>query len=146
MRKNSKTYEKNSTCSRPEVLCKKGVLKNFEKFAGKNLCWSLSLTVTGLKCFHVNFAKFLRTPNLNTFSNGCVWKSCPFGSNCTITDPICWNNFLTYHGLILLYYLRQKILKQKTSLIRLVFFTHETRSLHITLVFYLPVILWITSI
>ena len=27
--------------SRPEVLCKKGVLKNFANFTGKNLYWSL---------------------------------------------------------------------------------------------------------
>ena len=27
--------------SRPEVLCKKGVLKNFTKFIGKHLCQSL---------------------------------------------------------------------------------------------------------
>ena len=29
--------------SRPEVLCKKGVLENFTKFAGKHLCQSLFL-------------------------------------------------------------------------------------------------------
>ena len=28
--------------SRPEVFCKKGVLRNFSKFAGKHLCQSLS--------------------------------------------------------------------------------------------------------
>ena len=27
----------------PEVFCKKGVFKNFAKFAGKYLCWSLIL-------------------------------------------------------------------------------------------------------
>ena len=31
--------------------------------------------------------------------------------------------------------MHQKILKEKTSLVRLVFFTQETRSLHITLIF-----------
>ena len=29
--------------SRPEVFCKKGVLKNFAIFTGKHLCWSLFL-------------------------------------------------------------------------------------------------------
>ena len=56
--------------SRPEVLCKKGVLKNFEKSRGKHLCQSLffnnvaSLRQKRLcrKCFPVNFAKFSRTP------------------------------------------------------------------------------------
>ena len=30
--------------SRPEVFCKKSVLKNFTKFTGKHLCLSLFLT------------------------------------------------------------------------------------------------------
>ena len=61
--------------SRPEVFCKKGVLRNFAKFTGKHLCQSLFFNkVAGLRpskrekktlwhrCFPVNFAKFLRTP------------------------------------------------------------------------------------
>ena len=61
--------------SRPEVFCKKDVLRNFTKFTGKHLCRSLFLgKVAGLKlatllkkrvwhkCFPVNFANFLRTP------------------------------------------------------------------------------------
>ena len=61
--------------SRPEVFCKKGVLKNFTKFTGKHLCQSLFFNkVAGLRpatllkkrlwhrCFPVNFVKFLRTP------------------------------------------------------------------------------------
>ena len=33
--------------------------KNFAKFTGKHLCWSLFNKVAGLKaCFPVNFAKF----------------------------------------------------------------------------------------
>ena len=67
--------------SRPEVFCKKGVLRNFTKFTGKHLWQSpffnkvaglrLRLTLrpaTLLKrrlwhrCFSVNFVKFLRTP------------------------------------------------------------------------------------
>ena len=52
--------------SRPEVFCKKGVLRNFKKFTEKRLCQSL-LPSTLLKkrlqhrCFPVNFVKFLRT-------------------------------------------------------------------------------------
>ena len=64
--------------SRPEVFCKKGVLKNFTKFTGKYLCQSLFFNrVPGLaglrpttvlkkrlwhRCFPVNLVKFLRTP------------------------------------------------------------------------------------
>ena len=61
--------------SRPEVFCKKGVLRNFTKFTGKHLCQSLFFNkVAGLRpvtllkkglwyrCFSVNFVKFLRTP------------------------------------------------------------------------------------
>ena len=34
----------------PEVFCKKDVLKNFESFTGKHLCWSLFFNkVAGLK-------------------------------------------------------------------------------------------------
>ena len=63
--------------SRSEVFCKKGVVRNFEKFIGKHLCQSLLFNkVAGLRpasllkkrlwhwCFPVNFAKFLRTPFL----------------------------------------------------------------------------------
>ena len=63
--------------NRLEVFCKKGVLRNFEKFTGKHLCQSLLFNkvagpshVTLLKerlwrrCFPVNFLKFLRTPSV----------------------------------------------------------------------------------
>ena len=71
--------------SRPELFCKKGVLKNFTKFRGKHLCQSLffnkvaDLSPTTLlktrlwhRFFPVNFSKFLRAPffSLNT-SGGC---------------------------------------------------------------------------
>ena len=53
--------------SRPEVFCKKGVLRNFPKFTGKHLCQSLFNKVAGLfkirlwhRCFPVNFVKFLK--------------------------------------------------------------------------------------
>ena len=36
---------------RPEVFCKKGVLRNFAKFTGKHLCQSLFFNkVAGLAC------------------------------------------------------------------------------------------------
>ena len=66
-----------SRSSRPEVICKKGVLRNFAKFIGKHLCQRLLFSkVAGLRpatlfkkglwhrCFPVNFKKFLRTPFL----------------------------------------------------------------------------------
>ena len=61
--------------SRPEMFCKKGVLRNFVKFTGKHLCQGLFFNkVAGLRpatlfkkrpwqrFFPVNFAKFIRTP------------------------------------------------------------------------------------
>ena len=61
--------------SHPEVLCKKGVLRNFAKFTGKHLCQGLFLnkvadlrpaTLLKKRLWHrrftVNFAKFLKTP------------------------------------------------------------------------------------
>ena len=60
--------------SRPEMFCKKGVLRHFAKFNGKHLCQGLFINkVAGLtllkkrlwhRCFPVNFAKFLRPPFL----------------------------------------------------------------------------------
>ena len=61
--------------SRPKVFCKQGVLRNFGKFTGKNLCQCLFFNeVAGLRpafllkerpwhrCFPVNSAIFLGTP------------------------------------------------------------------------------------
>ena len=55
--------------SRPEVFCKKGVLRNLAKSTGKHLCQSLFFATLLKKrpwhrCLPVNFAKFLRTPFL----------------------------------------------------------------------------------
>ena len=63
-----------SRSSRPEVFCKRGVLRNLVKFTGKHLrqslfliklqAWGLQLWQKKrlwLRCFPVNFAKFLRT-------------------------------------------------------------------------------------
>ena len=51
--------------SRPEVFCRKGVLRKFAKFTGKHLCQSLFLKKRlWHRCFLLNFAKFLRTPFL----------------------------------------------------------------------------------
>ena len=65
-------FSKHQSCS-----MKKGVLRNFTKFTGKQLCQSLFFDkVAGLRaatllkkrlwhrCFPLNFAKFLRTPFL----------------------------------------------------------------------------------
>ena len=69
--------------SRPELYCKKRVLRNFAKFTGKHLCKSIFFnTVAVLKpatlfkkrlwhrCFPVNFTKFLRTPFLQNTTGG----------------------------------------------------------------------------
>ena len=50
--------------SRPEVLCKKGILRNFSKFTGKHLCQSLWVSRLWRRYFLVNFAKFLTPPFL----------------------------------------------------------------------------------
>ena len=47
--------------SRLEVLCKKGVLRNFTKFTRKHLYQSLFFNRLWHRCFPVNFTKFLRT-------------------------------------------------------------------------------------
>ena len=67
----------------PELLYRKGALKNFAKFTGKYLCQSLfliKLLAWGLarlwhKCFPVNFTKFLRTSFLQNTSERLLHKS-----------------------------------------------------------------------
>ena len=74
---NCNEKKKNVKKHPPEVLCKKGVLRNFTKFTGKNLCLSLFFNkVTDLRPatllkkrlwhrrFPMNFVKFLRAPFL----------------------------------------------------------------------------------
>ena len=59
--------------NRPEVFCKKDVLRNFTNFTGKHLCQRLLFNKVSKffkllkkslwhRCFPVNFMKFLRTP------------------------------------------------------------------------------------
>ena len=87
----SMKWENIRTCrsSRPEVFCKKGVLRNLAKFTGKHLCQSLFFKkVAGLRpetllkkrlwhgCFPVNFVELLRTPFFKrTPLDDCFWKS-----------------------------------------------------------------------
>ena len=62
-----------SSC--PKAFCKKGVFRNFSKFTGKPLCWSvflINLQAWGLQLYYkkipakdVNFARFFGTPNLH---------------------------------------------------------------------------------
>ena len=82
----AKSVEEKHQCRKgstwQEVFCKKGVLRNLAKFAGKYICQSLFLNkVTGLRSatllikrlchrsFSVNFAKFLWT----SFSIEHLW-------------------------------------------------------------------------
>ena len=76
--------EHKTRTSRPEVFCKKGVLRNVTKFTGKHLCQSLFFNKVAdprpatlfnkrlwHRCFPVNFVKFQRTPFLQNTSCGC---------------------------------------------------------------------------
>ena len=59
---NGSNSRKRSRSSRSEVFCRKGVLRSFAKFTGKQLCQSLFFNkVAGLRRFPVNFVKFPRT-------------------------------------------------------------------------------------
>ena len=66
--------------SRPEVFCKKGVLRNFSKFSGKHLCQSLFIKKETLaqlfscEFCEMNFAKFPRKPFLQNTSDVCFCK------------------------------------------------------------------------
>ena len=94
----------NNRSSHPVVFCKKGVLKNFTKFIGKQLCQSLFLSkVASLrsatllkksfwhKCFPVNFVKFLITPiSLNKYSKGysCWQKNVKSDEKATLSASL----------------------------------------------------------
>ena len=59
-------FSKNRS-SQQRCSVKKGVLRNFTKFAGKHLCLSPAILLKKRlwnRCFTVNFVKFLRTPFL----------------------------------------------------------------------------------
>ena len=67
--------------SYPELLCRKGILRDFAKFIGKHLCQSLlgfrpaPLLKRKLwhRCFLVNVSKFMRTSFLQKTSGGFFW-------------------------------------------------------------------------
>ena len=93
--------------------------------------------VTDLRCVNVNFEKFVRTTILQNICERLLLKIMFI----RIQLYNNWHNLLkidllTHHKLYFLYYFHQKILKKKTtnasSLARLVLFSQETRSLHIT--------------
>ena len=63
-----------SSC--PELFCKKGSLRNFTKFTGKQVYQGPFFNPSFKKrlwhrCFLVNFVKFLRTSFLQNTSGGC---------------------------------------------------------------------------
>ena len=103
----------------PEVLYKKCVLKNMAKFLEKHLYLSLVFNkVTGLRpatllknrlwhrCFHVNFAIFLRAPFLqNTSERRLLFHVIPYST-------WKWFDFLTSFKLTLDYMVNFKILFQ----------------------------------
>ena len=66
--------------SRPEVFYKKGFLRNFAKFTGKQRLWH--------RCFSVNFAKFLRTPCLTEHLGWVLGHSLKSGPE--TWDPGLW--------------------------------------------------------
>ena len=63
--------------SRPEVFFKKGVLRNFAKFTGEHLRWSLFLNDRLWDwSFPSNFVKFLRTPFPPSLLKKRLWHRC----------------------------------------------------------------------
>ena len=75
--------------SRPEALCKKGVLRNFAKFTEKYLCQALGLQFikkeTLVQVFSYEFFKISKnTFSHRTTSSGCFWL---------LMTPYQWHNF-----------------------------------------------------
>ena len=57
-------FETKNRSSHRRCSLRKCALGNFAKYTGKHLCQSLFFERLWHRCFHVNFAKFLRTPFL----------------------------------------------------------------------------------
>ena len=64
--------------SRPEVFCKKGVLRNFAKFLRKHLCQSLFFNKVA--CFSKTTATLCGSRCFRVHTNRCSHISCKFGS------------------------------------------------------------------
>ena len=56
--------------SRPEVLCTKGVLKNFAKFTGKHLCQILRQILARVLVADLRLATLLKKTQAQVFSFG----------------------------------------------------------------------------
>ena len=100
--------------SRWRCSVRKGVLKNFANFMGKHLCWSLLQASNFIKkrpqhwCFHMKFAKFLRTSILKKICKRLLVFVSPqdtianamgeFGLDETLTE--CKLNFIKQNNLI----------------------------------------------
>ena len=87
--------------SRPDVFCRKDILRNFAKFTRKHFLPEFLFLIElqappalflkkGLwhSCFSVNFAKFLRTPFLQNTADGCFWIP---------PDCSCFSDFTRIH-------------------------------------------------
>ena len=101
--------------SRPAVFCKKGVLRNFSKFTGKDLCQSIFVNKVGgltpatlikkrlwYRCFSVNFEKFLTVPFLTKHFRWLLLKMIiiagffvKLGVRRLRTSSVMWNCILT---------------------------------------------------
>ena len=66
---------KKSRSSCPEVFCQQGFLKKSQNSPENTCTGFFFIRVTGLSCFHVNSAKFLRTPILQTKSKRLLYKT-----------------------------------------------------------------------
>ena len=78
---NSRRNRQLHKSSRPEVFCKKGVLRNFEKFLGKHLCQSLFFNkVAGLRIIkalwelYKSFIKASLWKVYKSFIKASLWK------------------------------------------------------------------------
>ena len=74
MFKNGKNLVPINSLEKIQKQSSKGVLKKFAEFAGKHLNWSLFKYSCRLRCFHVNFAKFLKTPVLQSICDRLLLK------------------------------------------------------------------------
>ena len=72
----------------------KGVLRNFKKFTGKHLCYSLFKKETWYRFFPVNYANFLRTPFLTEHLRWLLLSVTPLSGICYYLCLEMWQHCL----------------------------------------------------
>ena len=76
--------------TRPEVFCKKGVLKNFSKFTGKHLCQSLFFNKVAGLIKKGTLAQLFSCEFCEISKNTCSYRTPPVAASEELLEIICY--------------------------------------------------------